>query len=98
MPESIFYRTVRQYVVTAPTWATDLIRYETLPDERHDLTLISQRIYGNRYDFLAVQAAAGLDRVDDELTERVIYLPSAERLNAIKQATGYDPRPPSMRR
>lgn len=85
---SRFYRAVRQFSVTAPPWA-EAIRYFTLPDERWDLTLVSQRVYGTRDEYLAVMAAAGLDRFDQELTERQLVLPTPQRLEAIKRMTGF---------
>lgn len=88
VPASRFYREVRQYSLTAPVWDT-AIRYFTKPDEKWDLTLVSQRVYGNRDEYLAVMAAAGLDRMDQPLTERELVLPSVERLNMIKARTGY---------
>jgi hypothetical protein len=91
---SRFYAAVRQFSVSSPVWDADRIIYHTLPDERRDLTLVSQRVYGNRDDFLAVMAAAGLDRFDDELTEREIVLPSKTRLDLIKRQTGFAPTTP----
>lgn len=85
---SRFYRAVRQFSLAAPVWG-DVIRYFTKPDERWDLTLVSQRVYGNRDEYLTVMAAAGLDRFNQELTERELVLPSLERLELIKQETGF---------
>jgi hypothetical protein len=89
LPESRFYRAVRQFAETAPIWRADRITYFSKPDERYDLTLVSLRVYGTRDEFLAVMAAAGLDRLDQELTEREIVLPSRERLESIKEQTQY---------
>ena len=87
--QSRFYRAVRQYVVTAPVWAADWIAHEVLPDEALDLTLVSQRVYGNRSEFLAVMASAGIDRFDQSLqVGSVIRLPNAPRLELLKQASG----------
>lgn len=87
--QSRFYRAVRQYVVTAPVWAADLVSHEILLDEIFDLTLVSQRVYGNRNEFLAVMASAGIDRCDQPLQSgSVIRLPNAQRLEMLKQATG----------
>lgn len=94
VPASRFYREVRQFSLTAPVWE-EAIRYFTKPDERWDLTLVSQRVYGNRDDFVAVMAAAGLDRFDQELTERELVLPTPARLALIKQRTGYQASQPS---
>lgn len=88
--QSRFYRAVRQYVVTAPVWAADLLSHEVLPDEQLDLTLVSQRVYGNRNEFLAVMASAGIDRFDQSLqVGSVIRLPNVQRLELIKQSTGF---------
>lgn len=84
-----FYLAIRKFSLTEPVWSSVRVRYYTKPDERWDLTLVSQRVYGNRDEYLAVMAAAGLDRLDQELTERELILPSRERLAQIKAATGY---------
>lgn len=92
---SRFYRAVRQFATTSPVWDATRIVYHTLPDERWDLTLVSQRVYGNRNESLTVMAAAGLDRYNQELSERTLILPSPQRLEAIKRSTGYSPIKPS---
>lgn len=84
---SRFYRAVRQFAVSTPLWGT-AIRYQTLPDERWDVTLVSQRVYGTRDEYLTVMAAAGLDRFDEELTERVIVLPTKVQLDTLKRQNG----------
>lgn len=86
--ESNFYREIRQFALTAPTWE-QARRYFTLPDERWDLTLVSERVYGTRDEYLTILAAAGLDRVNQELTPRELVLPTPERLALIKARTGY---------
>lgn len=86
---SQFYRAVREFAVTEPTWSTARLVIQTLPSERWDLTLVSQRAYGNRDEFLAVMAAAGLTRYDEILKEQLLVLPTRERLAQIKAATGY---------
>lgn len=85
---SRFYKAVRQFSVSVPVWGT-AIRYFTLPDERYDLTLVSQRVYGNRDEALTIMAAAGLDRFDQPLTERDLVLPTPEQLQSIKDSVGY---------
>lgn len=91
---SRFYRAVRQFAVSSPLWDVDRVVIFTDPSMRWDLSLVSQKVYGNRDEHLAVLAAAGLSRYDDELTEREIILPSKTRLELIKQATGYSPTTP----
>src|SRR5690606_30044485 len=93
LPESRFYRAVREFALTAPVWDPTRLVVETTPEDRWDLTLVSERVYGNRYEYLAVMAAAGLDRLDQELTERELVLPSPERLELIKQACNYQSKP-----
>ena len=83
-----FYRLVREFATTSKPWQT-AIRYNTLPDEAWDITLVSLRVYGTRNEHLAIMAAAGLDRVEQELTPRLLILPTADRLVAYKAMTGY---------
>ena len=89
LPASLFYRAVREFAVTSPVWDSRRVNYQTLPDEEFDLTLVSQRVYGNRREHLAVLAAAGLDTYDQRLEQRIIILPSPAYLEEIKRATGF---------
>ena len=82
------YQLVRDFAVQTPEWGA-AVRYFTLPDERFDLTLVSQRVYGSRDEALVIQAAAGLDSPELELTERALVLPTASRLKAMKLQAGY---------
>ena len=82
------FRAVRSFSLTRKPWETALW-YETKPDERRDLTLVSERVYGNREDYLVIMAAAGLSHVDDELTERKLCLPTKTQLETIKARAGY---------
>ena len=93
VPASRFYREIRRFAQTAPVWET-VIRYFTKPDERWDLTLVAERVYGSREEYLTIMAAAGLDRVNQELTERELVLPTRDRLALIKAQTGYQTRQP----
>lgn len=83
-----FYRAVRKFAASRKAWQ-DAVRYDSLPDEEWDVTLVSQRVYGNRNEALAVRAAAGLDRVDQPLTQRLLILPTPAQLAALKQQTGF---------
>jgi len=85
---SNFYKAVRQFALSTKKWQ-DAIRYQTLPDERYDLYLVSFRVYGDDGEALAIQAAAGLDNVEQALEEQVLILPTLEQLQIIKQVTGY---------
>lgn len=80
---------VGDFAQRQPDWA-ECIVYETRPDERWDMTLVSQRAYGNRDEFLAVMAAAGLDSIEQQLTERRLILPTARQLAAMKTLAGFN--------
>jgi len=83
-----FYLLIRQFVLNAKPW-TQAFRYQTKVDERYDMTLVSQRVYGHREEFIAVQAAANLDSTEQLLEEQLLILPSAEELHEIKTRSGY---------
>lgn len=85
---ALMYRLVRDFSAKAKPWQT-AIRYQTKPDERWDLTLVSQRVYGRRDEFITVMAAAGLDSVEQELTERLLVLPTEGQLLAFKDRAKY---------
>lgn len=79
---------VRRFSAETPAWG-EALRTFTTPGERFDLTAVSQRVYGVRTETLAVQAAAGLDSPEQEMTERLLVLPTSAQLRAMKQAAGY---------
>lgn len=83
-----FVAAVRTFSVKTPDWA-EAIRYYTKPDERTDITLIAERVYGNRGEFMVVFAAAGLDTLEQVLDERQLVLPTSGQLQLIKRQTGY---------
>ncbi|WP_227461727.1 hypothetical protein [Cupriavidus pauculus] len=85
---ALFIREVRKFAVQTPDWA-EAKRYETLPDERHDLTLVALRVYGSRDEFLTIMAAAGLDTLEQVLPEQTLVLPTWPQLQAIKRKTKY---------
>lgn len=83
-----FARDVRNFALRTKPWQT-AIRYQTKPDERRDLTLVSMRCYGRRDEFMAVRAAAGLESIEDELTEQLLVLPTEAQLTEIKARSGF---------
>lgn len=83
-----YVRLVRDWVLKVKPW-TPAIRYQTLPDERWDMTLTSARVYSNREDFIAVLASAGLDTVEQELEQQLLVLPPPQVLQALKYQAGY---------
>lgn len=82
------FQLVRDFAVQTPAWGT-AIRYFTLPEERFDLTLVSERVYGTRDEAMVIQASAGLDSPELELTERLLVLPEASQLRQMKAQAGY---------
>lgn len=86
-----FYREVRKFSERTKAWQTAIF-YWTKPDEVWDVTLVSQRVYGNREEFLTIMAAAGLDMIDQPLTQRQLILPTSQQLYAIKRDTGFESR------
>lgn len=79
---------MRDFAQQTPAWG-EALRYFTRPDERHDLTLASYRVYGRRTETLVIQAAAGLDSPELELSERELVLPTEGVLTAMKLDAGY---------
>lgn len=84
-----FYKEIRTFADRTKPWETAVF-YQTKPDEAHDLSLVSQRVYGRRDEYLAVMAAAGLDMVDQALPQKLIILPTESQLYAIKRRTGFE--------
>ena len=85
-----FYREVRKFAENTKPWDTTAIFYETKPDEMYDMTLVSQRVYGRRDEYLTVMAAAGLDSIDQPLPQKRIVLPNEGQLIAIKRRVGFE--------
>ena len=85
-----FYREVRKFAESVKSWDATAVWYETKPDEAHDLTLVSQRVYGRRDEYLTVMAAAGLDSIDQPLPQKRIVLPNEGQLIAIKRRVGFE--------
>ena len=89
----LFFKEVSDFSKKARVFDSDVIWYETKPDEKRDFTLISQRVYGNRYEVLTVMACSGISNVEQELTQRKIALPTPSALQKIKQHTGFECNP-----
>jgi hypothetical protein len=83
-----FCRLVRNFSQRTPSWAL-AIRHWVTPDEAFDPTLISQNVYGTRREFMAVIAAAGVDSLEQEITPRLLVLPTADQLAVLKARTGF---------
>jgi len=83
-----FVRAIRKFAVQTPVWS-DAVRYHSKPDERLDLTLVAQRVYGDRSLYLVPFAAAGLDTLEQVLPEQLLVMPTTAQLATIKKQTGY---------
>lgn len=84
-----FYREVRKFALTRKAGDTALY-YDTTPDEKWDITLISRRAYGNPYETLAVMAACGIDTVDDEVPQTRLTLPTVAQLHFFKRKCNFE--------
>lgn len=84
-----FYRLVREFAERTKPWETQ-ISYEVKPDEAYDLSLVSRRVYGRRDEFLTIMAAAGIDMVDQPLTQKRLTLPTETQLYAMKRRAGFE--------
>lgn len=89
-----FYRAIRDFAEDRQRhpWKA-AIYYTTLPDEMHDPTLVSRRVYGRPDEFLAVMAAAGLNLSIQPMPQATrLALPNEQDLVAIKRRTGFESR------
>jgi len=84
-----FYGLVRSFAEKTKEWEPAL-RYDVKPDERYDLTLVSQRVYGNRDEYLAVMAVAGIDTADEPLKQQSLVFPTSAQLFAFKRKAGFE--------
>lgn len=86
-----FFAAVADFVRGSTVYSGGIVAHTVTPDESHDLTLISRRVYGNSHEYMAVMASAGLSHVDDKLTAgKIIYLPLPSALEAIKRSVGME--------
>lgn len=84
-----FYRQVRRFSVRTKVWE-EAVWHQVTPDEVMDPTLISQRVYGRRDEFLAVMAAAGVSSLDAGIPMVKLTLPTESQLAKIKRLTGFE--------
>lgn len=87
----VFWRLVRDFSEARQPWDS-AINYDIKPDERWDATLISQRVYGRRSEYLAVMAVTGVSSADEPLEQRRIVLPTESQLRQLKFKAGYESR------
>lgn len=85
-----FWRLVRRFCVQAKPWTSGALFIDTVPAERLDITKISERVYGNRNETLAIQAAAGLDQITQPLEQTTIVVPTPAKLLQLKREAGFE--------
>mgnify|MGYP005760488617 CR=1 FL=1 len=85
-----FYQQIHAFSENAKTWHPNVIWYETKPDEMWDITLVSERVYYRRDEYLVVLAAAGLSSVEQPLPQIRIALPDEGTLYSIKRRCNFE--------
>jgi hypothetical protein len=85
---SRFYKEVRRFCQTEPTYSNLRQVVRTLPSDRFDLSRVARRVYNDPTEVLTIMAAAGLPNVDAELKEQDLVLPTLEHLRTLKQQAG----------
>lgn len=87
-----FFGLVRRFVARAKTWQV-VVLHNVTPQEQHDPTLISQRVYGNRNEYLTVMAAAGTNSFDQPIPQKQLILPTQAQLFKLKRDAGFESDP-----
>lgn len=62
-----------------------IIKHAIGPDEIHDPTLVSLRVYGNRHDYDVVMVCAGTNSIWQELPQIPLFLPTKAQLFMLKK-------------
>ena len=86
--ESRFYRELRRFATTEPTYSDNCQVIRTLPRDRYNLAAVALRAFGDATETRVILAAAGLPNVDAELKEQDLVLPTAAHLRYLKQKCG----------
>lgn len=81
-----FFRAIQKHNATG----NGVLTHDVKPDEIHDITLISERVYGHREEYLAVLASYGASFVVLPIEQKTITLPTPEALIRIKRETGFE--------
>lgn len=85
-----FVRMVRQFCARAKVNTAGVLFLETTPSERWDVSKLSQRVYGNRHETLAIMAACGMDQLTQPLEQKLVALPTPAKLLEIKRECGFE--------
>lgn len=87
-----FYTAVRRFCQQAKGSTAGALFVDTTLAEQLDVTKLSQRVYGNRDEVLAVMAAAGMDQLTQPMRQQRLVLPTAAKLSQIKRDCGFEAR------
>lgn len=86
--ESRFYREVRRFATTEPSYSANCQVIRTLPSDRHNLSMVALRAFGDATETRVILAAAGLPNVDAPLKEQDLILPTVLYLRYLKEKCG----------
>lgn len=86
--ESRFYREVRKFATTEPTYSANCQVIRTVPSDRHNLSAVARRAFGDATETRTILAAAGLPNVDSPLVEQDLVLPTIAYLRYLKEKCG----------
>lgn len=86
--ESRFYREVRKFATTEPSYSANCQVIRTVPADRHDLSAVARRAFGDATETRVILAAAGLPNVDAPLKEQDLVLPTIAYLRYLKEKCG----------
>lgn len=92
-----YYRAVRRFCLQAKPMTVGIVFVDVNPGDMRDITKVSQRVYGSRYEAFTVQAAAGLDQITQPLKSTRLALPTAAKVMQLKRECGFETIP-AMRR
>ena len=84
----LLYQLVRDFSQSVKPYE-QAVRYQVRPNERFDITKLSQQVYGNTQETIAVMAAAGLDSVEYKLSDVLLTLPTPLQLQDMKSKAGF---------
>ena len=86
--ESRFYREVRRFATTEPSYSANCQVIRTTPSDRHNLSAVARRAFGDATETRVILAAAGLPNIDAPLKEQDLVLPTVAYLRYLKEKCG----------
>lgn len=86
--ESRFYREVRRFATTEPSYSANCQVIRTVPEDRYNLAAVARRAFNDATETRVILAAAGLPNVDAPLKEQDLVLPTVAYLRYLKEKCG----------